>query len=107
MKLKTSAAFLAAMMAVSVFTVSGAAKAEEVKMVGVITKITVAEDGNSAVAVLKDNKTGDKVTVNITDDLTLNKFKDHRIIEGDEIRTKYDNDGGKNLSTSFLKTAGC
>lgn len=83
------------------------AQADEVKMVGVITKIKLAPDGKSAVAILKDNKSGDKVTLQITDDLTLDKFKDHRIVEGDEIRAKYQKDGENNLSKSFLKTAGC
>jgi hypothetical protein len=64
-------------------------------------------DGKSAVATLKDNKSGNSVTINITDDLTLDKFKDKRIVEGDEIRAKYDNAGGKNESKSFKKTAGC
>ena len=83
------------------------AVADDVKMVGVITKIKLAADGKSAVAILKDNKSGDSVTINITDDLTLDKFKDKRIVEGDEIRAKYDNAGGKNESKSFKKTAGC
>ena len=83
------------------------AVADDVKMVGVITKIKLAADGKSAVAILKDNKSGDSVTININDDLTLDKFKDKRIVEGDEIRAKYDNAGGKNESKSFKKTAGC
>ena len=41
------------------------AVAEDVKMVGVITKIKLAADGKSAVAILKDNKSGDSVTINI------------------------------------------
>ncbi len=83
------------------------AVADDVKMVGVITKIKLAADGKSAVAILKDNKSGDSVTININDDLTLDKFKDKRIVEGDEIRAKFDNAGGKNESKSFKKTAGC
>jgi hypothetical protein len=81
--------------------------AAEVKMVGVITKIKLAGDGKTATATLKDNKSGDSVTLNINDDLTLDKFKDKRIVEGDEIRAKYDDAGGKNESKSFKKTAGC
>ena len=82
------------------------AVADDVKMVGVITKIQMAADGKSATATLKDNKSGQSVTLSITDDLTLDKFKDKRIVEGDEIRAKYD-DANKNLSKSFKKTAGC
>ena len=92
---------------ISAASFSTPAVADDVKMVGVITKIKLAADGKSAVAVLKDNKSGDSVTININDDLTLDKFKDKRIVEGDEIRAKYDNAGGKNESKSFKKTAGC
>ncbi|WP_153160468.1 hypothetical protein [Zoogloea sp. 1C4] len=92
---------------ISAASFSTPAVADDVKMVGVITKIKLAADGKSAVAILKDNKSGDSVTININDDLTLDKFKDKRIVEGDEIRAKYDNAGGKNESKSFKKTAGC
>ena len=91
---------------ISAASFSAPAVADDVKMVGVITKIKLAADGKSAVAILKDNKSGDSVTININDDLTLDKFKDKRIVEGDEIRAKYD-DANKNLSKSFKKTAGC
>ncbi len=91
----------------SMLTVAPLASADDVKMVGVITKIKMAGDGKSAQATLKDAKTGEAVTINITDDLTLDKFKDKRIVEGDEIRAKFDNAGGKNESKSFKKTAGC
>ena len=94
-------------LATAALTVSPIASADDVKMVGVITKIKMAGDGKSAQAILKDGKSGDAVTINITDDLTLDKFKDKRIVEGDEIRAKYDNAGGKNESKSFKKTAGC
>ena len=92
---------------ISAASFSAPAVADDVKMVGVITKIKLAADGKSAVAILKDNKTGEAVTINIADDLTLDKFKDKRIVEGDEIRAKFDNTGGKNESKSFKKTAGC
>lgn len=88
-------------------TIVTIANAEELKMTGTITKIELTADGKSAVAIIKDNKTEKSVTISITDDLTLDKFKDKRIVEGDEIRTKYETDGGKNLSKMFKKTAGC
>lgn len=94
-------------LAASMLTLAPIAAADDVKMVGVITKIKLAGDGKSAQAILKDGKSGESVTINITDDLTLDKFKDKRIVEGDEIRAKYDNAGGKNESKSFKKTAGC
>ena len=97
---------VAAALAVSAAGYTGNALADEGKMVGPITKITLAADGKSAVAILKDPKSGDPVTVTITDDLTLDKFKDKRIVVGDEIRARLDKDG-KNTSKSFKKTAGC
>ena len=72
-----------------------------------MTKIELAADGASAVATLKDGKSGTDVKVNITDDLTLDKFKDKRIVEGDEIRARFEKKDGQNTSKSFRKTAGC
>lgn len=107
MRTQISKIMLSMAIAVSAVSFSAPVAADDVKMVGVITKIKMAPDGKSAVATLKDNKSGDSVTININDDLTLDKFKDKRIVEGDEIRAKYDNAGGKNESKSFKKTAGC
>jgi hypothetical protein len=98
---------LVAIVACGVFSFSNSASAAEMKMVGVITSIEVAADGKEAVAVLKDVKTGESVKIQITDELTLDKFKDKRIVVDDEIRCRYDNESGKNLSKSFKKTAGC
>lgn len=92
-------------LASAALTVSPIASADDVKMVGVVTKIKMAGDGKSAQATLKDVKSGESVTINITDDETLDKFKDKRIQDGDEIRAKFDNNGNK--SKSFKKTAGC
>lgn len=86
---------------------SSTASAEELKMVGTISKIEMAADGKSAIAVLKDTKSGTEVPIFINDELTLDKFKDKRIVADDEIRCRYDNESGKNLSKSFKKTAGC
>jgi hypothetical protein len=84
------------------------ANADEIKMVGVITKIELAgKDAKTASAILKDNKSGQSVVITVNDDLTLDKFKDHRIVEGDEIRCKYEAVGDKNVSKLFRKTAGC
>lgn len=107
MKTNLTSLIIASVLAASTLAVTLAASAEEVKMVGAITKIKLAADGKSAVAILKDNKSGAAFTLNVTDDLTLDKFKDKRIVEGDEIRAKYDNTSGKNSSMSFKKTAGC
>lgn len=84
------------------------ASADEIKMIGVITKIDISgPDATTATATLKDNKTRELVTVIVNDDLTLDKFKDHRIVTGDEIRLKYEVKDGKNISKYFRKTAGC
>lgn len=92
-------------LAAATLAVSPQAMADDVKMVGVVTKIKMAGDGKSAQATLKDVKSGESVTINITDDETLDKFKDKRIQDGDEIRAKFDSNGNK--SKSFKKTAGC
>ncbi len=78
------------------------------KLLGVITKIEVAgQDAASATATLKDTATEQLVTVTVSDSLTLEKFKDHRIVEGDEIRCKYETVNGEHISKLFRKTAGC
>jgi len=105
MSKRVSAIILSALLAGSSFAFVGTASAETVSIVGTISKITMAADGKSATAILKDVKSGEAVTINISDDLTLDKFKDKRIVEGDEIRTRFEKSDGK--SKSFKKTAGC
>jgi hypothetical protein len=107
MKSIVSVVMLVAVMIVSTLTFVQTASAEDVKMVGTISKIVMAADGKSATAILKDTKTGESVTILITDELTLDKFNDKRIVEGDEIRCKFEKVDGKNNSKMFKKTAGC
>jgi hypothetical protein len=97
---------VAAALAASIVAFSPVASAADVKMVGTVQEIKMAPDGKSATVVLKNVKGGAEVTVLIKDDLTLDKFKDKRIVKGDEVRVKYD-DAQNNLSSSFKKTAGC
>lgn len=106
MKSKLSTLVLTAVIAVSSASFVGNAFADEGKMVGPVTKIKLAADGKSAITILKDAKSGEMVTITVTDDLTLDKFKDKRIVESDEIRARYEKDG-KNTAKSFKKTAGC
>ncbi|MGI9133661.1 MAG: hypothetical protein ACR2I0_06920 [Rhodoferax sp.] len=106
MKSKLSSMLLAVVLGLSTAGFSASALADEGKMVGPVTKITMAADGKSATAVLKDAKSGETATLSVTDTLTLDKFKDKRIVEGDEIRARWEKDG-KNTSKSFKKTAGC
>jgi hypothetical protein len=107
MRTKLPVLIFSAMMAASSLAVMGTASAQQVTVVGTITQISMAPDGKSAVAVLKDGKTGDAVSISISDDVTLEKFKDKRIVTGDEIRTRFDKKDGRNASKSFKKTAGC
>ena len=107
MKRVVSVLVVVAVLALGLFSFSSIANADEIKMVGVITKLEVAKDGKSATTTLKDNKTGKPVVISVSDELTLDKFKDHRIVEGDEIRCKYESVNGKNQSKFFRKTAGC
>jgi hypothetical protein len=83
-----------------------AAAADVVKVVGYLIKIDVAADGKSAVATLLVK--GKKVAVDLTDALTLKKFKVKKIQTDDEIKCSYIKTvDGKNLSVSFLRAAGC
>ena len=108
MKRLVSVLVLATVVALGIFSISREASAEEIKMVGVITKIEIAgKDAKTATVTLKDNKSGESVVIVINDDLTLDKFKDHRIVEGDEIRCKHEPTDRKNISKLFRKTAGC
>ncbi len=88
-----------------ILALSTMAFAEEKKMVGIVEKVEVS--GSTATVTLKDNKSGQKVPIIVTDPLTIDKLKDKRVTVGDEIRCKYDNATGKNVSKLFRKTAGC
>lgn len=98
---------LVAVMAVSILAFVQTASAEEMKMVGTISKLEMSADKKSATVVLKDTKNAEEVTITVNDELTLDKFMDKRIVEGDEIRCKYEKMDGKNSSKIFKKTAGC
>jgi hypothetical protein len=107
MKKSISVVVLVVLMAVTSLMCIGTASAEDVKMVGTISKIEMAADGKSATAILKDTKSGESVNIVVSDELTLDKFNDKRIVEGDEIRCKFEIVNGKNNSKIFKKTAGC
>lgn len=107
MKKMISFTLVLALILFSFLSVVTTASAEEIKMTGTISKIELAADGKSATVVLKDTKSDASVTLTVSDELTLDKFKDKRIVEGDEIRTKYETSGSGNTSKMFKKTAGC
>jgi hypothetical protein len=98
---------LAALLAAGGLAAATGASAEDRTVVGPVTRVEMAPDGKSARATLKDAKTGEDVSVTVTDDLTLDKFKDKRIVEGDEIRARFESKAPENRSKSFKKTAGC
>ncbi len=93
--------------ALALFLSTGSVALAEEKLLGVVTKIDLAKDGGSAVATLKDSKSGQALDIAVQDKITLDKFKDHRIGIGDEIKCKYEKQGAKNLATYFKKAAGC
>jgi hypothetical protein len=95
------------MLTISSFVFVQTASAEDVKMTGAISKIVLPTDGKTATAVIKDNKTGESVAILVSDEQTLDKFKDKRIVVGDEIRCKFEKHDGINSSKMFKKTAGC
>jgi len=107
MKRMFSLCMLITMLSITLAVSVRTASAESITVIGPVTKIEMAADGNSATATLKDNKTGESIVIIVTDELTLDKFKDKRISEGDEIRCKFEKEGGKNNSRIFKKTAGC
>ena len=107
MKKFVSVVAMLVLTAVSLVAFSTPASAAEVKMVGTITKFAIAADKKSVTATLKDSKTAAEVVVVVTDELTIDKFGDKRIVEGDEVRVKYETVDGKNMSKLFKKTAGC
>lgn len=107
MKKMVSGIVVALFICISVIASSQSAHADEGKLVGTISKIEMAADNKSATVVLRDIKTEEEVAVIVTDELTIDKMKDKRIVEGDEIRCKYEKEGGKNTSKLFKKTAGC
>lgn len=107
MKKFVSVVAMLVLTAVSLVAFSTSASAEEVKMVGSITKVVIAADKKTATVTLKDTKSAAEVVVVVTDELTLDKFGDKRIVEGDEVRVKYEAVDGKNMSKLLKKTAGC
>lgn len=89
-----------------VLAAASPARAEE-KLTGAVTKLDVAKDGKSAVAVLKDSKTAAEVPISVVDDVTLQKFERGVIGVGDEIKCRYETKGGKKVATYFKKAGGC
>lgn len=95
-------------LAVAVTLATGTAARAEEKVLGPVIKIDIAgKDAKVAVATLKDGSSGKTVEITVLDQVTLDKFKDHRISVGDEVKAKYDAKDGKNVATYFKKPGGC
>lgn len=83
------------------------AQAETVKIVGTVASFKISDDQKTVTAVVKDNKTEKNVTIVISDETTVAKFKEHVIKNGDEIRSTFEKSGDVNKAKVFKKTAGC
>lgn len=97
----------AAALAVAVVLATASAARAEEKLGGTVTRIDVAADGKSAIAVVKDDETAALVPITVRDDVTLRKFERSQIQVGDEIKVKYEKKACKNVSTYFKKPGGC
>jgi Cu/Ag efflux protein CusF len=89
--------------ALSLLVLSGAAAAEE-KISGTVKSIDLE---TRTIVITTVNGPEVVITISDEDTGTLNKFKEKRIIVDDAVRVKYVVKDGKNVATSFRKTAGC
>jgi hypothetical protein len=80
---------------------------DEARVVGAVAEIELAADGKSASIQVRDAKSGDLVKLRITDEETLDKLKDKRVQEGNEVRVRFERNNGENLSKHFRRTSGC
>jgi hypothetical protein len=93
--------------AVAAAPLAAAVAASQTTVIGVLKRIEMAPDGKSAKVLIKNNKGGAMVTVEVTDALTLDRFQKHLIQEGVEVRCRYVVENGENLSKFLEPTAGC
>jgi hypothetical protein len=89
--------------AVVVLAVASLSFAAAIK--GPVSKITKNADGSYTV-VVKD-ASGKAVELQVSDELTVNKLNSKKIVVDDDVKVKYDEKDGKNISTKMLKAAGC
>ena len=89
---------------VAILSVASFAFAASIK--GPVSKINKNADGSYTVTV-KDNTSGKEVVLQVSDDQTVAKFNTKKIVADDEVRVKYDEKDGKNISSKLLKAAGC
>lgn len=98
MKKLVSVVAAVVVLAVSSFAFAGSLK-------GPVTKISKNADGSYTVTV-KDTS-GKEVELQVSDELTVGKLNSKKIVVDDEVKVKFDEKGGKNISTKMLKAAGC
>lgn len=103
--LSVSIVAVMALFFIGLFSVN--AQAETVKIVGTVSSFKMSDDQKSVTAVVKDNKTEKNITIVITDETTVAKFKEHVIKNGDEVRSTFEKSGDVNKARVFKKTAGC
>lgn len=87
----------------AVTTLSTAAFAGEMKMIGTVSAIRIVSGG--ADITLKDRKTDAPIVLGVRDDSTMEKIKDRKIRIGDEMRIRYN--GDNKIIRTVQKTAGC
>lgn len=75
-------------------------------MKGPISKISKNPDGTYAVTV-QDSISGKAVELQVSDELTVGKLDSKKMVVDDDVKVKFDEKDGKNLSTKMLKSAGC
>lgn len=90
--------------AIAILSVASFAFAGSIK--GPVTKISKNADGSYTVTV-KDGASGKDVVLQVSDELTVGKLNSKKIVTDDEVKVKFDEKGGKNISTKMLKAAGC
>ena len=90
---------------VAILTIALSASISFASYENIIAEIkSISMNGGIAIVTVIDVKNQKEVKVTVKDNLTLEKFKDRRIVEGAEVRIKYDTSSG--VSMSFLMRAG-
>lgn len=84
-------------------TVATSAFAGEMKMIGTVSNIKIA--GETADLTLKDRKTEAVIVLKVNDKSNMEKIKDRKVRNGDELRIRYD--GDSKVIKKIQKTAGC
>jgi hypothetical protein len=79
---------------------------EDQKVVGVIVRFSIASDGKSVEATLKDIRKDKEIKLHVTNELVIDKFRYGKLAAGAEVRAKYEFRDGKNYCSYFRKVSG-